>query len=129
MFLRRLRTSLLCLLMLVLPAQALAGALIPLCLAALAHGEQILVEEHRNYQGHAPHSAKALEQDGEHLGVNGSHVGCPLCASSCHTSGAVSSLSLNIPFVPQVELALKAYVSFDGYIADIPRRPPRQVTL
>lgn len=128
---RQLRISLLYLLMLVLPLQVMAAAVMPLCMTSPAHTEHAAGQESQDdhAHGHSIHAATSAEHQPQDHAAEGSHAGCSICASSCHSCGALSSLSLTIPLMPRAETAPGTYQSFNGHIADIPRRPPRTVSL
>ena len=120
----RLRSMLLLLLVLVLPAQALATALVPACGAPMSAGH----DQH----GHMDHSSHHADHHGKGMlpeqasGESSAHVPCPFCAGTCHAAGALTSMNVTARFVlPDAGPPQLLYVSFHGFVADIPRRPPR----
>lgn len=129
MWLRRLPKSLFYLLMLVLPLQVVAAGMD--ASSCTAHVEQVMSQQSVNGHdhGHASEPAGSTEHEPDANAGDGAYAGCPICTSNCHTSGALSSLSPRIPLVPEASIDTVTYQSLNGYIADTPRRPPRNVTL
>ncbi|MFD1698206.1 hypothetical protein ACFSB1_02585 [Halopseudomonas phragmitis] len=116
------RTIMLWLLMLLLPTQALANALLPLCLASQAHEQSLDRADHAaaHAAGHGMHSGHDADDAPPAL-----HLDCPLCAGSCHATGALTSPSeLGVSLSPAAPAAL-LYSYFAGHVGDTPRRPPR----
>ncbi len=124
---RQLRISFLYVLMLLLPLQVMAAAAMPLCMSGQALTEQEPKDDRSH--SHTLHAGVANEHQPHDHAAEDSHAGCSICASSCHTCGALSSLGLTIRLIPEAETAAGSYQSFNGYIADIPRRPPRITSL
>jgi hypothetical protein len=115
---------LLLLLMLVLPAQALATALVPGCLASMPAGhDQYDYMDHSS--AHGDHHGTSMLADRDSVQDSG-HLPCPFCSGTCHAAGALTSMNANARLVlPDAGPPPLFYVSFHGFVADIPKRPPR----
>lgn len=117
------RSCLLWLMMLIIPAQAVAGAVSAGC----GVGESALQQSDIGNQ-HAGHHGMASEPDADNAGML--HIGCVLCASSCHGVSALTSS--NLPLLPTL-LPVLGYVGeyqfFAGPTPEPLHRPPRNLHL
>ncbi|PKM29353.1 MAG: hypothetical protein CVV07_11155 [Gammaproteobacteria bacterium HGW-Gammaproteobacteria-11] len=122
------RTCLLWLMILIIPAQAVAGALSVNCATGSAENNQPQAEhDHGQHDSHAHSVEQASESD---TGSESPHSGCALCASSCHALSTLTSHSLpGLPVPAAVLGALAGYQDFTGQSPEPLKRPPRLHTL
>ncbi|MBQ0742459.1 MAG: hypothetical protein KBT85_04095 [Pseudomonas sp.] len=117
-----LRTCLLWLMILIIPAQAVAGAFSPSCAATPPATQQSEMPA-----DHAHHSM--AEQTHDDAG-QGMHSGCVLCAVSCHGISALTSCNSEpLAVLAPVLSGLPAYLLFAGQTPEPLKRPPRTVLL
>lgn len=128
---RKLRTALIYLLMLALPAQGMAALGMQLC-AATGSGEQssALMSGHHPTLAKAAHHAVDSRHGSHHASINtqaSSSVDNSLCSLCAFCVGAVA-LNTLLPAQPPMqgrELQLPRLDRFIGFVAETPERPPR----
>lgn len=117
------RSCLLWLMILIIPAQAVAGVVSAACGTA---GSALQQSDIGNE--HAGHHSMASEDGADNAGMQ--HIGCVLCASSCHGVSALTSANLSLVPTP---LSVVGYVGeyryFAGPTPEPLKRPPRTVLL
>ena len=127
---RKLRTALICLLMLVLPAQGIAALGMQLC-AATGPDEQ----RSQQMAAHHPGAAMTDHHAGQHAaeyapvsvqsGTTADTSLCSLCAF-CVGAVALTTLLPSQPLLLGNEPALMRLDRFIGFVAETPERPPRR---
>lgn len=118
-----LRTLLLWLMIMIIPAQVLAGAASVSC--STQSGNSLAQAD--SVHGHEHHPMGSNSSD---AGAEIVHVGCVLCATSCH--GISALLSHNVePFIvaAPVRVEAPAYLLFIGQTPEPLKRPPRTAHL
>ncbi|MES2820854.1 MAG: hypothetical protein V4812_17920 [Pseudomonadota bacterium] len=128
---KRLRSALIWLLIMTLPAQSLAATAMQLC-ALASPSEAISAAAHHPHATAAmvhgadanaaqdPHTGGAIEHSASSL----DHSLCSLCAF-CVGAVALSAVFSSHSLPPTVEPSLLRLEQFVGFIADTPERPPR----
>ena len=127
---RKLRTALICMLMVALPIQAMAALGMQLC--------AVTAQDQPSSQLMAAHHPGALMHDQHALGSHGSHHSggnaqpasvadtslCSLCAF-CVGAVALSSAVPSQPPLQSSEPGLPRLTRFVAFVAETPERPPR----
>ncbi|MFO7704185.1 MAG: hypothetical protein R6V43_03465 [Halopseudomonas sp.] len=117
------RSYLLWLMILIIPAQAVAGGVSAACGVAGAAVQQSDIGNQ-----HAGHHGIVSEAGTDNAGMQ--HVGCVLCASSCHGVSALTSANVTLLPTP---LSIVGYAGeyryFAGQTPEPLKRPPRTVLL
>lgn len=120
-----LRSWLFWLMILIIPAQAVAGAVSASCGTPADATQQ--TDMGGAHAGHHSMPSDAAADDAE-LGMQ--HLGCVLCASSCH--GVSALISANVSLVPSLTPVLGysgGYTLFAGQSPEPLKRPPRTFPL
>ena len=125
-----LRIALLWMLMLALPAQGMAAMAMQLCALASGSGEiQAPAAHHPGAHATGQHAQVSIhaEHDAGAASDTAQQTDNRLCSLCAFCVGAVALTSLAISHSPlQVdEPSLARLERFVGFVADIPRRPPR----
>lgn len=126
---RKLRTALICLLMLALPAQGMAALGMQLCAATgqdeqrsqlmAAHHPAVAMADHHGGQHAAEHASVSVQ-----AGTTADTSLCSLCAF-CVGAVALTTLLPSQPPLSGNEPALMRLDRFIGFVAETPERPPR----
>lgn len=124
---KRLRSALIWLLMLTLPAQSLAATVMLLCAPAssasvAAHHPQ--GTDSRDHGAGAAHEARPAAS--AHDPADLEHSRCSLCAF-CVGAVALTTVFHSDSRVPAVEPSVLRPEQFIGFVADTPERPPRLI--
>lgn len=118
-----LRSCLFWLMMLIIPAQAVAGAVSSACGAAASVQQQSDMSSE-----HAGHHGMVQEAGADNTGMP--HIGCVLCASSCHGVSALTSANVTLLPTPLAVLGYAGdYRYFAGQTPEPLKRPPRSFLL
>lgn len=123
-----LRVCLLWLMILIIPAQAVAGVMSAACADAPGATQPFeTAGEPAHMQGHDHHAM--LAQSGDSAGTV-DHYGCVLCATSCHGISALTSGHLApLDVVAPSHVKLSNYLLFVGHTPEPLKRPPRHTYL
>ncbi|EZQ18348.1 hypothetical protein [Halopseudomonas bauzanensis] len=117
-----LRICLLWLMILIIPAQAMAGAFSKSCTASPEAMQQAEMP--------AEHAHHAMADQADNETGDTVHSGCVLCAVSCHGISALTSCNTEplAVFAPVLS-GVPAYLLFVGQTPEPLKRPPRTVLL
>ncbi|WP_370736734.1 DUF2946 family protein [Halopseudomonas pelagia] len=110
---------------LIIPAQAVAGVISASCGASGAAMQQTDIGGE-----HAGHHGMGIDADAGDAGSGMQHIGCVLCASSCHGVSALTSAAVSpLPSLQATVGYVGEYRFFAGQIPEPLKRPPRSVLL